>query len=479
MCPAKIGVEYRSDRGRVHWGVIHGTFDRLHFGDLLQWLQMGGVSGRLTLRDARGERRLDFAEGRICYASSTLPEERLASWLAGRSLISADDLRRILAASMLRRAYFTDLLIAEGGVTEEGLRISLIELAETITSRILTAQHMEFTFEPDHPVLDILGLSLDVEPGHLLLAAARRTDEDEITTDEGGSRDLTVEGEAFESLFWNMARAGINGDDPVDGERMSELHDLVRDIVGTLAQWLATSPGLVPSPSGQIEGLVESVLSGEPVCFSGLPHTAWNQMVLACTVHSSDAGGPLTLDALEEIAATLDLWEEMAGSEFLRRPDAGRLDDFIGRGVATWSRAAAAAAPHLGVDPATATLAAHLAAVPTDLVLWVLTTLPVPHQGFRKTLLVELSRRVGSRLAHLADFPVVFREILNPLKPTPLGACLHLGRECLPSTSTWPVTIPDDGECMLEIASASALASAADAAREVAEASDTEILAAG
>jgi hypothetical protein len=32
---------------------------------------------------------------------------------------------------------------------------------------------------------------------------------------------------------------------------------------------------------------------------------------------------------------------------------------------------------------------------------------------------------------------------------------------------------------MLEIASASALASAADAAREVAEASDTEILAAG
>jgi hypothetical protein len=459
--------------------VIQGSLDRLHFGDLLQWLQMGGVSGRLTLRDSRGERRLDFADGRICYASSTLPEERLATWLATRSLIQTDDLRRILSASMLRRAYFTDLLIAEGGVTEEGLRVSLTELAETITSRILVSQQMEFMFEPDHPVLDIFGLILDVEPSHLLLAAARRTDEDEMTEDDEGSQDLVFTGEAFESLFWKMARTGINRDDPVDGERMSELHDLVRDIVGTQVQWLASSPGLIPSPSGQIEDLAERVLGGEGVCLFGLPHAAWNQMVLACTVHSGDDGGPTTLDALEEIAATLDLWEEMTGSEFLRRPDAGRLDDFIGRGVATWSRAAAAAAPHLGVDPATATLAAHLAAVPTDLVLWVLTTLPVPHQGLRKTLLVELSRRVGSRLAHLADFPVVFREILNPQKPTPLGACLHLGRECLPSTSTWPVTIPDDGECMLEIALASALASAADAAREVAEASDTEILAAG
>ena len=458
--------------------MIQGTLDRLHFGDLLQWLQMGGVSGRLTLRDTRGERRLDFNRGRVCYASSTLPEERLATWLATRSLVPVDELRRILAASMLRRAYFTDVLIAEGSVRKEGLRASLTELAETITSRILISQQMEFTFEPDHPVLNILDLSLDVEPSHLLLGAARRSDEDEVTDDDEGSYDLAFSGEAFESLFWELTRNGITGDDLVDGERMSELHDLVRDIVSTLSHWLAASPGLVPSPSGQIEDLASSVLGGEAVCLFGLPHVAWNQMVLACSLHSSNRGGPLTLGALEKDAGALDLWEEMTSSEYLRRPDAGRLDDFIGRGVAIWSRAAAAAAPHLGVDPKTATLAAHLTAVPTDLVLWVVTTLPVPHNGLRKTLLVELSRRVGSRLAHLADFPRVFREVLDPRKPTSLGACLHLGRECLPSTSTWPVTIPDDGECMLEIASASALALAADAAREVAEEAEIEIVAA-
>ena len=66
--------------------MIRGSLDRLHFGDLLQWFQMGSVSGRLTLMDTRGRRRLDFRNGRFCYASSTIPEERLATWFAKRSL---------------------------------------------------------------------------------------------------------------------------------------------------------------------------------------------------------------------------------------------------------------------------------------------------------------------------------------------------------------------------------------------------------
>jgi hypothetical protein len=110
-------------------------------------------------------------------------------------------------------------------------------------------------------------------------------------------------------------------------------------------------------------------------------------------------------------------------------------------------------------------------------VLWVLSSLPVPHQRLRKTLLEHLSRRVGSRLAHLADFPSEIRRVLDPRSPTKLGACLQLGRECLPTAATWPSTIPGDSETMLEIASPTALALAADAAGEVAEAIDEDALA--
>ena len=62
--------------------MIRGNLDRLHLGDLLHWLELGGQTGRLSLSDEVGERRLDFLHGRIVYVSSTVPEERLATWLA-------------------------------------------------------------------------------------------------------------------------------------------------------------------------------------------------------------------------------------------------------------------------------------------------------------------------------------------------------------------------------------------------------------
>jgi hypothetical protein len=380
---------------------------------------------------------------------------------------------------MVRRGLFTDLLVTEGHVSPKVVRMSLIDLAESITGHILAMQQVRFRFEPEYPVLDILGLSLNVKPSQLLMEGARRSDENDAPEVADESYELDVVGEAFENLFWVVARDGITGEESLSGDQMSDLHHLVRDIVSTLAQWLASSPGLVPLPSGQIEGLAKSHTSGKPSCIFGLPHVVWNQMVLACSVRHQGWQGPMNLGELEEVAGELDLWREMTDSEMFYRPDAGKLDEVIGQVVITWARAAAAAAPHLGLDPEMASLAVHLVTVPTDLVLWVLTSLPVPQVGVRKALLGHLSRRVGSRLAYLVDFPMEIREILDLRRLTPLGVCLHLGREYLPSAATWPPTVPDDGEALLEIASPSVLAAAADAARQAAQEAGSEIVATG
>ena len=449
--------------------MIRGTLDRLHFGDLLQWFQMGSVSGRLTLKDTRGHRRLDFRNGRVCYASSTIPEERLATWFAKRSLVPAHQIQKILATSMLQRTLFTDMLMEEGKVPKEDLRQSLTDLAESITSRILISDEVRFEFEPDFPIVDVLGLSLQLEPSHLLMEAARRTDESVFGSSTETAGELEFSGEGFEDLFWELARDGITGGDAVDGWEMSHLHDLVRDIVGTLAQWLASSPGLVPLPSRQIDGLRECRAGDERICLYGLSHATWNQMVFACSVHNMEQPAPLTLGELETSATRMDVWGDMIGSEFLQRPEAGKLDELVRHVVVTWSQTAAAAAPHLGVDPEAASLAVHLVAVPTDLVLWVLTTLPVPHQRLRKALLNHLARRVGARLAHLADFPTSISSVLDPREVTPLGVALHIGRGCVPQAATWPLTIPTDGNDFPDIASPTTLALAADAARAVAE----------
>jgi len=459
--------------------MIKGCLDRLHFGDLLQWFHMGNVSGRLTLQGGRGERRLDFIRGKVCFVSSTVPEERIASWIAARSLLNPTDLRRILALSMLRRELFTDLLLAQGGVDAAQLKRGLTDLAEAVTSRVLTSPQVDFAFDPDYPVLDVLGLRLDLAPSQLLLEAARRSDEGDPPAHDVGHQELPLGGEAFESLFWDLVRDGISADDPVDGTRLTEFHDLVQKIVNTLAHWMAFSPGLVPLPVSQIDAIAGRVIGRDPEELFGLPHVTWDQMVLARALYISGHEGPLTMTEIESATAEIGVASDLAGAEFLMRPDAGRLDRLVRRLVSVWSRTAAAAAPHLGVDRRTASLAVHLVSVPTDLVLWVLTTLPVPHRQLRKALLDHLSRRVGSRLARMADFPAPFRDIISPLTATPLGVCLNIGRRVLPTISGWPATVPvDDGE-ELDFASTTALALAADAARQTAEETDADVLAIG
>jgi hypothetical protein len=260
---------------------------------------------------------------------------------------------------------------------------------------------------------------------------------------------------------------------------LTAFHDLVQDIVNMLAEWLASSPGLVPLPESQVAAIAGEVIGRDPDELFGLPHATWDQMVLSRAIHTPDQPGPLSLTEIEGAMAEVGAVADLAAADFLRRPDAGRLDRLVRRLVSVWSRTAAAAAPHIGVDSRTATLAVHLVSVPTDLVLFVLTTLPVPHRQLRKALLVHLSRRVGSRLARLADFPTPLREVVNPRNATPLGICLDLGRRCLPTISGWPATVPEDGEEELDFASKTALAKAEEAARQTAEQTDADVLAIG
>lgn len=450
--------------------MIRGRLERFHLGDLLQWLQMGGLSGRLTIVQQHRERRFDFLDGRVVLVSSTLAPERLATWLAARRVLPPARLRQVLALSLLRRVAFTDLLLEHTDIGAEALTRALRGLAEAITTRVLLAAEADFTFDPEYPVHSLLRLSLDLEPNQLLFEAARRSDE-RLDTDSLPPRyPLPAEGEAFESFFWLVVREGLTSDSDLDGERLHQLHGLVRDIVGTLAQWLASSPGLVPIPGGQGVKAAEGVDDASPVDLRGLSHVAWNQMVLACSVRSHELETPRTFRQLESSAVDVGAWAEMVGSQAWHRPAAAQLDDLVGRASRLWAAAAAAAAPHLEVEPEVAELATHLITVPTDLVLYVLTTLPLPHQGVRRTLLRRLPPRLGAALAERADFPTELHSLFEPRSAHPLGACLFLARKALPSAAIWPLTVPEgwtgDGEPS-DIAEATEAALRAAAAPQV------------
>ena len=459
--------------------MIQGNLDRLHLGDLLQWLQLGRLSGRLTLIGTQNKRHLDFLEGQIVYVSSSVPQERLASWLAAEGVLPVSQLRRLLGVSLLRRTLFTNLLIDRGGFSPDALRTSLTRLAETITSRVLSTDSVRFVLDPDYPVRQLLGLTLHVEPNSLVLEAARRSDENGRDTppDEVFPTDFCSE--AFDSFFWELIRDGISDGDRVDGEELVQIQLAIRDILGVLADWLTSSPGLVPLPIRQASALTRRLEDAGPIDLEGLPHAVWNQMVLACCVRSPQLNPPETLTQLTDIAADLGLWHEMIDNEAWLRPAARRIDELVEDASASWSDAATAAAPHIGVSPDAVRLAAHLVTVPTDLVLWVLSTLPVSHGHLKRTLVRELPRRLGRSLAHMADFPVPIRQLFEGSLVTHLGACLHLGRDALPTAHVWPSTVPGDEELLVAMLPDGSISQAAAAVRATISRRDRRTVAAG
>jgi hypothetical protein len=446
--------------------VIQGNLDRLHLGDLLQWLQLGRLNGRLTLLGRQSKRHLDFLDGNIVYVSSSVPQERLASWLANEGLLPVEQLRRLLGLSLLRRTLFTNLLIDRGGFSVDGLRGSLTRLAETITSRVLAAGQIRFVFDSEYPVAQLLGMTLKVEPNTLVLEAARRTDENGHDAPPEEFFPTEFSGEAFDSFFWDLIRNGISDGDRVDGEEIVEIQTAIRNILTVLADWLTSSPGLVPLPTSQASRVTKRLGTQEPADLEGLPHAVWNQMVLACCIRSPHLQPPETLPELAQFAAELDLWQEMFDNETWLRPSARRIDELVENAAVSWSAAATAAAPHCGVSPGAARLAAHLVTVPTDLVLWVLSTLPVSHPHLQRTLVRELPRRLGRSLAYMADFPPAIRQLFEGSLVTHLGACLHLGRDALPTSHVWPTTVPGDSDLLATMLPDGSLAEAAAAVRE-------------
>jgi len=444
--------------------MIRGNLDRLHLGDLLHWLELGGQTGRLTLSDKVGERRLDFLHGRIVYVSSTVPEERLATWLAQDGLMPPESARRLLATAMLRHELFTDLLLSEHAITETALGASLTVLAELMLNRILDSSELHFELDPGHPIRDPSGLYLSLTPSRLLLDSARRMDESKRPRTAPPAQALPLDEDEVEDFFWQLVQQGIPSDDPVDGDQLNALHDIVRNVLASLAQWLASSTGLVPQPADQGELMSAALETTGSVRLFGLPQATWNLTVLATSIRSPSLPPPTGLDAVEDFAASLRLWPELPEAKRWNRARAGTLDRLTRRVTIVWARGAAASAEILGFDPATAQLAAHLITVPTDLVLWVLAALPIPHNGIRRTLLTELPRRIGAGLGQLADFPEDVRLVLEGKVPTMLGTCLHVSRNLIPSAAVWPMAVPNE-EAVLEFATPLQLQRAANAAR--------------
>ncbi len=450
--------------------VIRGTLDRLHMGDLLQWLEMASASGRLTVRQGGWDRHIDLLDGRVVYVSSTHPAERPAAWLARSDRFPLREIRASLARSILGRGRLTDLLVDRGPDARKTLEAALESLALHVAARILFGGPAEFHFDPDYPVPGPPALTLDLGPQTLLLEAARRTDESPGWIEPPAGEPLPFTGEAFEGLFWQILEQAFPAPVELDGPALARLHRLVRDVTGTLAQWLSRSPGLVPVPLEQLETIHTALSEDRIPDLTGRPHLAWNILALASALPSDGGDDTVTLDGLAAFATGHDLWFEIASADRLKRPSKPRIDQAITSLSAVLARASRAAAAPLGAEADRTALAAHLLTVPSDLFLYVLATVPVPVEPIRRTLLEQLPRRLGHGLAARAGFPRSMAPLFGAGELNPIAAAVHVARESVPQGALLP-QIARDPEAVFALAgpdaAAAAVRAARDAAREV------------
>ncbi len=424
---------------------------------------MGSMTGRLSLSGEGYERRIDFMEGRIVFVSSMVPSERLASFMAAQGVLPLDQLRSCLARSLFQHRPLTRILLEEAGLGLEDLRRIMESLAMVITTRLLLSPPKELTFDPDFPVRDLLGQDLALDPNHLLLDAARRTDESPEEETIAIDSQLPISGEAFDNFFWDLVGPSFTRQNPVSGEELLRLRHLIHDVVGTLSQWATTSFGLVPVPAAHVSSILSSLEKQKSINGEGFPQAVWDRTVIASGIRVPGGSNDPIPDDLHCDNSFYDLCDQLGRATLWHRPDVPRLDQLTSQTAIRWGRRAAAAAPHLGVTPTEVRLAAHLLVVPTDLVLWVMTTVPIPHAPLRHTLLQELPRRLGAILAMRAALPPSLQRLFQPRVSTPVGACLHLAHGTLPNARLWLDPLAGDDELLLSVASPDDLVAAAHA----------------
>lgn len=156
---------------------LSGTLDTFSLADLLQWLEINRLSGRVTISRGEDRRTIDLRDGSILFVSSQRPEERLGTWLASRKFLAEPAVYELLADSFLTGRSLTRLVLECGLLEREELASAVEELALTILLDLFHWRGATFLYDPSVATEDILRIQLSLRGQILALEGARSVDD--------------------------------------------------------------------------------------------------------------------------------------------------------------------------------------------------------------------------------------------------------------------------------------------------------------
>jgi len=161
-----------SPASKIPSGLLGGRLDGISPPDLV-WSHCKHTStGVLDIRRGPITKSLYFQDGRIVFAASSDPNDRLGEMLLRQGKISLDQLEEALRRRPTGKRLGT-LLVDVGSLTPDELVAAVLDQVRTITLDALTWAEGSYLFKPgDLPTQEVV--TLDMHTGELLLAAVRR-----------------------------------------------------------------------------------------------------------------------------------------------------------------------------------------------------------------------------------------------------------------------------------------------------------------
>ena len=398
--------------------VLSGALDRLHLGDLLEWLHLTKASGRLTLSSASTTRAFDIVRGRVAFASSSRAAERLGSWLLRKGLASRGALLRALAISQTRGEPFTEVAEREAGVAHASMVEAGRSLATALASRIMREDRVSFRFDPAWPVTAHLHVDLQLQCSKLMMQAAYTVDTRPPGEAPRGVKATTLDPETVEALFWSVVE-GLD-DDPVGGPELADAHRTMLAVGDLLCRWVTQGPPLLPLSEGDAALVERRIAARRTVLLEDSATLAWNMLSL---VNGLDAPGLL------RASSATQAWE-MAGNDASllvglllenprwRRETANGSEATLRRVCRSRAAAARILGAVVGIEVETAATAVSLQVVLLELVATTLSARPLANGAMQRAALRAVLPLVGQAAGSAAGLPDV---LLAALSGAPRG----------------------------------------------------------
>jgi hypothetical protein len=435
---------------------LSGRIEHFPVADLLQWLEVQGASGRLTLRRGADRKTIDWKSGDIVYVSGTRPSDRIATALAQTGDVAAEALYAALAKNFGGGPNLSRILLEDGLVTRE----QLSDIAERVATRMLkeglTWPEGRFDFDADYRTEDLLHIQLRLRSQVVAFQAAKERDDSERSgssplipvpsVPRGEEWERPFEPEPVEDAFWR-ARSR-SGELPFDLETERRYFLAFRDLAAALRSRLARPVRFSPAFEDTLRNLphprprgrrgagwarkVEAVIRRDPFFTLDL-------LQLANSLAGGASAGVATVrSAIKRVGpAAVAAMGSALENEGALAPTS-QFARALRRGALAAAFAAAGLAADASIDEEDAFTAGLLHVVPYVDILETLGRQSFPAGPFRAAAIETFRPIVGRIRAAALNLPVPMAEVLSDdgaTDPSLLSEIVRRARRAFPTCS--------------------------------------------